>query len=79
MHRRAEIAVFLRAEKAGNDDGAADVAAEGERDENERHLVAVADGGQGAFADQFARDQAVRNIIKLLEDHAPEERKAEPP
>ena len=79
MHGGLELTVFLRAEEAGDDDGAADIAAEGERDEDQRDLVAVAHGRERALADQLPRDQTVRDIRELLEYDACESLQAEPP
>jgi len=75
-HRRFHIAVFLRAEQLRDNDRAADVAAEGKGDEDERNLIAVADGGERFLADEFSGNKAVRQIIKLLKNHASEQRHA---
>ena len=74
-----EVFIFLRAEELRGQNRAADVAAEGEGDEDQRDLVAVADGGEGVVADEFARDEAVGDVIKLLENDAAEQRQAELP
>ena len=81
-HRRIDrclhAVILLRAEKARDDHRAADVAAERERDENERHLIAVADRGQRVLPDELARDKAVGDVVKLLKNDACKQRQAEP-
>ena len=81
-HRRVDrclhAVILLRAEKARDDHRAADVAAERERDENERHLIAVADRGQRVLPDELARDKAVGDVVKLLKNDACKQRQAEP-
>ena len=51
----------------------------GKGDENQGDLIAVAHGGQGVLTDEFAGDQAVGDVVELLEDDAAEERQAELP
>lgn len=72
IDRRLHFAQLFRAEELRDDDRAADVAAERKRDEDQRDFIAVADGSQRVFADEFARDKAVRDVVKLLKDDAAE-------
>ena len=74
-----QVFVLLRPEEERRDDGAGDVAAEGEGDEDQRDLIAVADGGQRILADEFAGDKAVGNVVELLEEDAAEQGQAELP
>ena len=67
------------AKKHRDENGAADIAAKGERDEDECNFIAVADCREGILADEFAGDETVRNIIKLLKENASEKRQAELP
>lgn len=53
------LAVLPRAEKLRRQDGRADVAAEGKGDENERDLIAVANGGKGVVADELAGNKSL--------------------
>lgn len=73
------LMIPLGAEELRGDDGAADVAAEGERNENQRDLIAHTDGGQGILSDEFAGHIAVGDVVQLLKDHAGEQRQAELP
>ena len=73
------VAVFPRTEKLGHQHGAPDVAAEGEGDEDQGDLIAVAHGGEGVLADKFTRDPAVGDVVKLLEHNAAEQGQAEFP
>ena len=79
IDRRLHAAQVLRAEELRRHDGAADVAAKGKGDEDQRDLIAVADGSQRILADEFTGDKAVCDIIKLLENNAAEQRQAELP
>ena len=79
IDRRLHAAQVLRAEELRRHDGAADVAAKGKGDEDQRDLIAVADGGQRILADEFTGDKAVCDIIKLLENDAAEQRQTEFP
>ena len=79
QHGGFHLTILLRTEELRRQDGRADVAAEGEGNEDQRDLVAVADGGEGVVADEFARDEAVGDVIKLLENDASEQRQAELP
>ena len=63
----------------GHDDGTADIASEGKRDKDECDIVAVADGGECILADEPAGDEAVRDIVELLEEDAAKHRQAELP
>ena len=65
-------------EQLRREDGTADVAAERKGDENQRDFIAVADGRQRVIADEFSGDEAVGDIIELLEDDAAEKRQTEP-
>ena len=56
-----------------------DVAAEGKGDENQGDLIAVAHGGQGILAYEFAGDKAVSQVVQLLEDDAAEKGQTEFP
>ena len=67
------------AEQHGDHDGAADVAAEGECEEDQRDLVAVSHGGQGIFPDEFSGHEAVRDIVKPLENDTAKQRQTEFP
>ena len=67
------------AEQLGHDDGASDVAAEGEGQKDQSDLIAVAHSGQGVFAHELACHQTVRDVIELLEHDAAEQRQAELP
>ena len=75
----AQIAIAARAEVARDDDRAADVAAKGESDEDQRDFIRVADGSQRVFADELACDEAVGDIVELLEEDAAQQRQAELP
>ena len=79
VDRGLHLVVVLRAEVAGHDDRAADIAAEGEGDEDQGDLVAVAHGGQRVLADELACHKAVGDVIQLLEDDAAEHGQAELP
>ena len=79
VHGGLHLAVALRAEILGHHHRAADVAAEGEGDEDQRDLIAVAHRRQRVFADELARHQTVRDVVQLLEHDAAEQRHAEPP
>ena len=76
---RPQVAIPARAEELGQDDRAADVAAEREGDENQCDFIAVAHGGQRVFADKLAGDQAVGDVVKLLKYHAAEQRQTKAP
>ena len=67
VDRGLHLVVVLRAEVAGHDDRAADVAAEGEGDEDQGDLVAVAHGSQRVLADELACHKAVGDVIQLLQ------------
>ena len=73
-----QVGILLRAKEAGDDDGAADAAAHGEGDEDQRDLVRVADGRQRVLADPPAGDEAVRDVVELLEDDAAQQRQGKP-
>ena len=73
------VAVLAGAEQLGNKDGTADVASEGERDKDQRNLVAVADCRQRFVVDELPGDKAVGNIVQLLKDDTAEQRQAEFP
>ena len=75
-NRRFHIAVFPCTEQLRHNDRAANVAAEGEGDEDERDLIAVADGGERFLADEFSGNKAVRQIVKLLKNNTSEQRHA---
>ena len=79
VDRSLHIIVFFCAEVAGHDDRAADVAAEGEGDEDQGDLVAVAHGSQRILADELAGHKAVGNVVQLLENDAAEHGQAELP
>ena len=49
------------------------------RDEDQSDLIAVSDGCQSIFTNKFAGNQAVGNIIKLLEDNTSKQWKTEAP
>ena len=73
VHCRFHLAVVLRPEKPGDDDGTADVAAKGECNEDQSNLVAVADRREGVLPDKFSCDKAVRNVVQLLKNNASEQ------
>ena len=79
MYGRLHPAIILGSEKLGDDDGTADVAAKGEGDEDQSDLITVPHGGQRIFSHELSGHQTVRNVIELLEDNAPKQRKAEFP
>ena len=79
MHGGFHIGVQLSPKIAGYHHRAADIAAKGKGDENQRDLIAVAHGGQGVFTDKLARHQAVGNVVKLLKNDAAKQRQAEDP
>ena len=70
VDRRLEVIILLRAEKQRRQNRTRDVAAEGKGDENERNFVAVADGGEGVVADEFAGTKLSGDVIELLENDA---------
>ena len=78
-YRRFHLPVLPGPEELGDHHGAAHVAAEGESQEDQRHLIAVAHGGQGLLADEFSSHQAVGDVVELLEENAAKQREAEPP
>lgn len=78
-HRRFHLPVLPGPEELGDHHGAAHVAPEGESQENQRHLVAVAHGGQGFLADELPGHQAVGDVVELLENDASKQRKTEFP
>ena len=79
IDRRFHVAILLCAEIPRREHGARNVAAKGERDEDQRDLIAVAHGGESVVADKFAGDEAVGDVIKLLKNDAAEQRQAEFP
>lgn len=66
---------ILRAEKLRDDDRNTDVHAERDRHEDHRHGVRSAHRRQRVFTRKFARDDAVCDIVKLLERHAQKHRR----
>ena len=78
-HGGLYIAIFPRAEQLGYQHGAADVAAEGEGNEDQRDLIAVAHGGKGILPDKFTGHPTVGNVVKLLEHDAAEQGQTEFP
>ena len=78
-HGGLYIAIFPRAEQLGYQHGAADVAAEGEGNEDQGDLIAVAHGGEGILPDKFPRHPAVGNVVKLLKHDAAEQGQTEFP
>lgn len=79
MDGRFHFTIILRAEKLRYDYRASDIASKCECDEDERDIVAVSDRGKCIFADEFAGDKTVRNIVELLENNAAKHRQAEFP
>ena len=73
-----EIFVPLCAEQLCRQNRATDVATERERNEDQRNFITVSNRSQRIVADEFARDKAVGNVIKLLKDDAAEQGKAKP-
>ena len=79
MHGGFHIGVQLCPEVARHHHRAADIAAKGKGDKDQRDLIAVANGSQGVFADKLARHQAIGNVVKLLKNDAAKQRQAEGP
>ena len=78
-NRRSDPGIILSAEITRRHHRAGDVAAEGKGDEDQRDLIAVAHGGQRLLADKFPGDEAVGDVVQLLEDDAAKQRHAEAP
>ena len=78
-HRRLHLPVLPGSEELGYYHGTAHVAPKGKGQENQRHLVAVAHGGQGLLADELPGHQAVGDVVELLEENASKQGEAEPP
>ena len=79
VDRGFHLSVFLRPEQLGHHHRAADVAAKGKGQKNQRNLIAVSHRRQSVLPDEFARHPAVRQIIQLLEQDAAQQRQAEFP
>ena len=70
-HAGMHLLHFLLPEQVRCHDGCADVAAKRDGDENQRDFGAVADKRLGA--DEMPRNEAVRDVVELLEDDAAEQ------
>lgn len=79
IDRSFHLAIAFGAKKLGNNHRTANVAAKGEGDKDQRHLIAVSHGGQGVFTDKFSRHQAVCNVIELLKNDAAKQRQTKLP
>ena len=73
------MVIFLRAEEAGYDHGASHIAAKGEGNKDQRDLITVAHSGEGVLTDPFSCNEAVGNVVELLENYGGKEGKAEAP
>ena len=78
-HAGLQVAVILLPEKLGRHRRATEVEPERHRGEYHRDGIGRADGGKRLLAEHLACNDAVRHVIKLLEDRADEDGQTEEP